>query len=97
MRAVVQRALKVLHAYADHPFLRREEAHGKERNVQLGGALAHFARRDIDHHVVTLLLNLVYLYGLDQIESGLDKPVSITDFHQYLPFSFAILCRSALK
>ena len=80
--AVVQRALEVLHAYADHPFLRREEAHGKERNVQLGGTLAHFARRDVDHHVVALLLNLVHLYGLDQIEPWLNKPVSITDFHE---------------
>ena len=82
MRAVVQRALEVLHAYANHPFLWGEEAHGKERNVQLGGAFANFARRHIDDHLVTLLLNLIDLHGLDQIEPWLNKPVSITDFHE---------------
>jgi hypothetical protein len=45
------------------PFLRGKQAH-RERNVQLPGAFAHVARRNVHHQVIALLLHLEHLYRM---------------------------------
>ena len=69
VRTVIQRALKVLHAHADYPFLRQEKAQGEQWRIQLPRVRGHRAARH-DHHFIPLLLHLVNLYGLDQVEPG---------------------------
>ncbi|MNE47420.1 hypothetical protein D3C80_1418300 [compost metagenome] len=81
MRAVIQRALKMLNAHADNPLLRSKQAHRKHQCVELPGALAHVTWRYIYHQVIALLLHVKHLHRIGHVQTRLNKPVSITDFH----------------
>ena len=59
MRAVIQRALEVLDAHPDNPFLRGKQAHREHQRVELPGAFAHVARRNKHHQVIALLQPLL--------------------------------------
>ncbi len=83
MRAGIQRALKVLHSYTHHPFLRREEAQREKWGIQLPGTFTHVTRRNVDDHLVTLLFNLKHLNWVNHIQARLRQPVSVANFHRW--------------
>ena len=81
MRTGIQRPLEVLHTHTDHAFLRREEAQGKQWGIQLPGTFTHIARRNVDNHLIALLFNLEHLNRVNHVQTGLNQPVSIANFH----------------
>ncbi|MNE38027.1 hypothetical protein D3C80_1319070 [compost metagenome] len=89
MRAVIQRALEMLDAHADDPFLRSKQAHRKHQGIELPGALAHVTRRHVHHKVVALLLHVKHLYRIRHVQTRLNEPVSITDFHLFSSWSLS--------
>ncbi|MNV26505.1 hypothetical protein D3C71_1176280 [compost metagenome] len=70
--AVVQRALEMLDAHPDDAFLRREQANRKHQCVELPGAFAYIARRNVYHEVISLLLNIEHLHRVSHIQARLN-------------------------